>query len=205
MRSIKPSARIASSGNTRKNGRKGSLVSVGASLGLFLCIAFAGVDVLHTEKAVAASASFGPSDYIVRFVQYVRWPADDATTPWNVCVTRNSDRYVDALKGASVHGRSFRVTEVHDASAISGCHVLDLTELTIAQAQAYLSAATTSHVFTMGLGSDFCSAGGIVCLELGQKESTFGINLSAVKRSGLEVNAQLLKLGKRPLSPEAQP
>lgn len=151
---------------------------------------------------VAPSASaghFGPADYIVRFVQYVRWPADDGAQPWRVCVTRSLADARSDYAGSTVRGRAFEVSLIEEPATVTACQVLDLTGVSAERARPFLEAARPAAVLTVGDGASFCSAGGVICLDPkgASAEPAFEINLSAVKRSGLAVHARMMQLGRR--------
>jgi hypothetical protein len=51
-------------------------------------------------------------------------------------------------------------------------------------------------VLLLGEGADFCSDGGMFCLEPGAGASRFGANLDAIARSGLRVNPLVLRIAR---------
>lgn len=139
--------------------------------------------------------AFTTSDYIERFVQYVRWPAERADTPWHVCSASASASKEADYVGRSARGRAFRMTRVAAPDTARECQILDLTGSTLADAQHFLDAVRGAPVLTVGTGAAFCGAGGIVCF-MPTGPRPFEINVSAVKRAGLVVNARLLDLGR---------
>lgn len=153
------------------------------------------------RQSSEAAAAFTTSDYIERFVQYVRWPAEQPATPWHVCGTSASASKEADYVGRLARGSAFRLTRVAAPDVARDCQILDLTGSTLADAQHFLDAVRGAPVLTVGTGAAFCSAGGIVCF-MPTGPRPFEINASAVNRAGLVVNARLLNLGRgRPASP----
>ena len=155
-------------------------------------IAHAAGEARQPSSAVAALTT---SDYIERFVQYVRWPAEQADTPWRVCSAPASTSNEADYVGRMARGRGFRMTRIEAPDTARECHILDLTGSTPADAQHFLDAVRGAPVLTVGTGASFCSAGGIVCF-LPTGPHPFEINVSAVRHAGLVVNSRLLNLGR---------
>jgi YfiR/HmsC-like len=136
------------------------------------------------------------SDYVVGFVQYVRWPAEDDIKSWQVCVAAPLADKANAFAGRSARGKPFEVRAVAARDAIAECHVLDLSDASAADAKALLERARRLAILTVGEGERFCTAGGVACLRRSDGGG-FEINLSAAQQARLNVNAQLLMLGRK--------
>jgi hypothetical protein len=146
----------------------------------------------------AASDGFGTSaDYIARFVQYVRWPGDDAIDAWRICIAAAAGDAPASYAGHSARGKSFAARRVATTESIADCHVLDLTTTPPAEAKVLLGRTRQLPILTVGIGETFCSAGGTVCLRPSGEGGGFEINLSAAQQSRLSINAQLLMLGRK--------
>ena len=138
-----------------------------------------------------------PQDYISRFVLYVRWPDDAAITAWQVCVASPASTSDAYYAGLSARDRPFVVRHVSATDALGTCQILDLSDMDAAQAMRFLQLAHTLRgVLTVGDSKNFCSIGGLICLHLQEPQGGFEVNLSAVKSSGLAINAQLLMLAR---------
>jgi len=139
-------------------------------------------------------------NYVLGFVQYVRWPAEDEIKRWQVCVAGPLADKADAYAGRSARGKPFEVRTVSARDALADCHVLDLSDASAADAKALLERARPLAILTVGEGERFCTAGGVACLRR-RDGGGFEINLSAAQQARLNVNAQLLMLGrKRPFA-----
>ena len=147
-------------------------------------------------QAPAGSGLGTVGDYIVGFAQYVRWPAEDEASSWKVCVAAPLGDKADAYAGRTVRGKPFAVRAVGGRDPLDGCHVLDLSDASPADAKPLLERARRLAVLTVGEGERFCTAGGVACLRR-QDGGGFEINLSAAQQARLSINAQLLMLGRK--------
>jgi hypothetical protein len=165
------------------------------------------IAVLACWPALCGAQTSTPSDglstsaeYIAGFVRHVRWQAEEQLPAWRVCVigdlSRNQARAYD---DRTVRGKPFAVSYVEADAPLSDCQVLDLTAVDIRSARQVLSRIRKMPILTVGSGSGFCSAGGHICLQLGddgsQSRQKFAVNLSTIKESALEVSARLLTVG----------
>ncbi len=161
-----------------------------------------GAVLAYASGALAQAAS--PSDgltsageYIVGFVQYVHWPAEDGVRTWQVCVGAPAGDRAAAYAGRTARGKAFSVRAVAATDAIADCQILDLTNTSAGDTKALLARARPLAILTVGEGERFCTTGGVACLRSRADGGGFEINLSAVQQARLIVNAQLLMLGRR--------
>jgi hypothetical protein len=137
------------------------------------------------------------ADYIVRFVQYVRWPVEEGLTAWQVCIASPGAAGVEGYAGRSARGKPFAVRPVTARDPLADCQVLDLTTASAAERPLLLERARWLPVLAVGEGESFCSSGGTVCLRARDEGGGFEVNLSAAQAARLAVNAQLLMLGRK--------
>lgn len=135
-------------------------------------------------------------DYVVGFVQYVRWPAEDDIRSWQACIAAPIADKADSYAGRTARGKPFEVRAVGVRDVIADCHVLDLSDASPADVKALLERARGLAILTVGEGERFCTAGGVACLRR-RDGGGFEINLSAAQQARLNVNAQLLMLGRK--------
>lgn len=160
-----------------------------------LCLVAAPEDALAQDPG--SNSGLGTAgDYVVGFVQYVRWPAEDAITHWRVCVAAPVGDRADAYAGRTARGKPFEARAVGARDALDECHVLDLSDAAPADARVLLERARRLSILTVGEGERFCTAGGVACLRR-REGGGFEINLSAAQQARLSVNAQLLMLGRK--------
>jgi hypothetical protein len=161
-------------------------------VGVAICVACAG----GARAQDAARDRGGAGAYLLGFIQYVRWPAEESIAAWQVCTPAAPGKAAPYGDGAA-RGKPVAVRTVTAGDTLAGCQILDLTVAPAASAKALLAQARKQPILTVGESSAFCSAGGVVCLRGGDGASGFEINLSAVQEAGLSVNAQLLMLGRK--------
>ena len=138
----------------------------------------------------------GAGAYLLGFIQYVRWPAEESIAAWQVCMLTPLGKAAP-YGGGVARGKPVAVRTVAAGDTLAGCQILDLTVAPAASARALLAQARKLPILTVGESSAFCTAGGVVCLRGGDEAGGFEINLSAVQEAGLRVNAQLLMLGRK--------
>jgi len=163
---------------------------------VILGAAFAYASGAWAQAAAPSDGLASTGEYIVGFVQYVHWPAEDAAKTWQVCVGSPLGDRTAYYAGRTARGKAFSVRAVAASDALADCHILDLTNTSEGDAKAFLARARPLAILTVGEGERFCTTGGIACLR-SHPDGGFEINLSAVQRARLMVNAQLLMLGRR--------
>lgn len=165
------------------------LIRTGVSL--WICVCAIGVATAADDPG---SKPIDAHHYIERFVQYVRWPKEEAIESWRVCVP--GDEAYDRLRygDARARGRGFIVETLQSPDQAAGCHVLDLGSADESVQASYLEVVRGKPVLTVGRGATFCTRGGQICLTHGATRQ-FELNLSAIQGSGLRINARLLTLG----------
>ena len=159
-----------------------------------LCLLTSSVAAAETRAAVCQLRQ--PHQYIARFVQYVRWPDEIEEQPWTVCVAPSAIDAAALYVGAHARGRGFEVRSVDSVEQARACHVLDTSGFDSERRSEFLVGLSREPVLTVGLGREFCNAGGQICLT-DEAHVRFEINLSAMQQARLRANARLLRLGKR--------
>ena len=148
----------------------------------------------------AADGLSTSAEYIVAFSRYVQWQDEDRLPAWNICFVGDiphdqQQLYVDR----TVRNKPFVVRNINAETAFSDCQVLDLTTANTETTKRILAKCRHMPILTVGLGSEFCSIGGQICLNRdndGTKPSQkFGLNLSNIREAKLTVSARLLTIG----------
>jgi hypothetical protein len=151
--------------------------------------------------ARAQTASDGANSMVARVIagilSYTRWPA--AAPSIRLC-TVGRGAGVDALLRAadfSSPGRSVTVAAVANLGAAGqGCDVVYVGHARDLDARAAVRQFAGRPVLVVGEGPEFCSDGGMFCVDPGAEVPRFGVNLDAVARSGLRVNPQVLRIAR---------
>jgi hypothetical protein len=134
---------------------------------------------------------------VAGIVSYTRWPSSPASI--RLCtIGRGSG--IDALQRSQEigsPGRGVTIVAVPDLDAAAqGCDVVYLGQSTVVGSRQAVRAFSGRPVLMLGEGADFCSDGGMFCLEPAAATPRFGVNLDAVARSGLKVNPQVLRIAR---------
>jgi hypothetical protein len=134
---------------------------------------------------------------VAGIVSYTRWPAE--TVAIRFC-TLGQGRGVNELLAVADLGSTQRSVPVRAASSASDaskeCDVIYVGATAINAVRDVLQRALGRHVLMIGEGPEFCSDGGMFCLEAGTAAVRFAVNLDAVARSGLRVNPSVLRIAR---------
>ena len=139
-------------------------------------------------------------------VSYTRWPS--APHPIRLCVLGHPGLLEQlALVGPSAPGQRPVVVQTIQANedVLQLCDAVYVAAMPPENARRLLRQVVGSPVLTVGEGAEFCSDGGMFCIESsGEKplvqsaSQRFSANLDAISRSGLRVNPQVLRLARVP-------
>lgn len=134
---------------------------------------------------------------VAGIVSYTRWPS--AGTAIRLC-TVGRGQGIDALlrsNAIDLPGRAVSIAAVADLeTAAQGCDALYLGRASAELVRQAVKLFAGRPVLLLGEGSDFCSDGGMFCLEPAADTPRFGVNLDAVARSGLRVNPLVLRIAR---------
>jgi hypothetical protein len=134
---------------------------------------------------------------VAGIVSYTRWPND--TKSIRVC-TLGQGQGVDELLGAADLGAGPQGAPVRAASGVAKasteCDVVYVGALASPATRDLLQTTVGRPVLLIGEGREFCSDGGMFCLQPGQSAVRFAVNLDAIARSGLRVNPWVLRIAR---------
>lgn len=136
--------------------------------------------------------------YLYNFARYITWPDaafPNVATPVRICV-QGTDPFGDALdravSGETVNGRRLEASRLGPGDSPRGCHILYLGTSNEMRARAALSAAQGRPLLTVGEHAQFLERGGMIRFRRVDNRVRFDINLKAIERNGLRINARLL-------------
>jgi len=171
-----------------------------------LCVAAAGWTprLAHAADAAGAAAPASTTSVgsavttiVAGIVSYTRWPTDTGVI--RLCTFGQGPGVVELLRVAelSTPQRLVSVRAPSDtAQALRECQVLYVGRVGASTAQDLLRQFTGLPVLLLGEGPDFCSDGGMFCLNPTASAARFNANLDAIARSGLRVNPQVLRIAR---------
>ena len=142
-----------------------------------------------------AESQLAPAGVVMGILAYTRWP--EPARGLTVCITRtaaDAAALVAAVKDAPA-GRplSWRHVEA-DQALPSGCDIVYFDGWQAQAQRQALRGLADQPVLSIGWGAEFCSDGGLFCLDSTTGNTRFESNLDAVTRSGLRINSQVLRL-----------
>ena len=160
-------------------------------------------DAAAADEAAPKTADAAPdaqgtvTTVVAGIVSYTRWPGE--ARPIRLC-TIGKGRGVDELLAAADLGSALQSVPVQavrgGAQALDGCDAIYVGALATGASRNLLQSAVGRPVLMIGEGSDFCSDGGMFCLQAAAPAVAFAVNLDAVARSGLRVNPRVLRMAR---------
>ncbi len=157
--------------------------------------------------AIAFHANAQPIDeyqvkaaFLYNFARYIDWPAVTFRSdkdPVRICVLGRDpfgSGLPETVKGRTLGSKSFAVSNVADASQITGCQILFISSSEQKRIPAILSAVPSVGVLTVGESDGFATHGGIVNFILEDGRVRFQINRQAAERAHLQISSKLLNL-----------
>lgn len=183
--------RAASAPRTRGRRPGLGLLLVVAAL---VCAASGPVRAQSSEPAAKAR-------FAVTFARFVQWPAlpVGADTPLRLCVLQRSPALASAFAvhdGAAVGTRRLSVV-LEPGTTVSGCDLLFVDGSGASAAAPLLAEGAQRPILTVGAVDGFIARGGMVELVNVDDALRFDVDLGAVRRAGLSLSSQVLKLARR--------
>ncbi len=135
---------------------------------------------------------------LYNFAKFVEWPPASSRGPLTICTLGADETLEEALEqdvaGKLIGDRRVETRSFAGPSELQLCHVLFIRMDRRSSLDAVLQAVAAAPVLTVGDGLEFTRGGGMVGVFLEDRKPRFEINVTAVRRAGLRVRAQLLRL-----------
>lgn len=162
----------------------------------------AAIPVTHAGNDLLADNQLTLGATVWGIVSYTRWPV--APNPLRACVTGQT-AHMEAIRRASDWVGPNRIGIVRplaaDQDPAGECDLVYAGALPATELARLIGKVAGKPVLTIGEGSDFCSAGGMFCLDELDGGVRFSANLDAISRSALRVNPQVLRLSRQLRAP----
>ena len=131
---------------------------------------------------------------------YARWP--DESGPLRLCIMGNGPHGESLLSqgvGALARRGITTARMAEDADVSTQCDAVYMGQMEQPHWHAFFARLAGAPVLTICERSAMCSTGGMFCLDVNAATGgvPFEVNLDAVARSGVRVNPQVLRLGRR--------
>ncbi len=169
-----------------------------ATLAVARRLGAAALAVLALAAAAQPAAPASPRDSVAGVVAgilgYTRWPSESGAV--RLCLLGRGVT-LEQLRVAPLGSpqRPVNVLALGTAADVSaGCQAVYVAGLDAPATRTVLRALAGQPVLLLGEGAEFCSDGGMFCLEPGTASTRFGANLDAIARSGLRVNPMVLRV-----------
>lgn len=149
----------------------------------------------NSEVQVKATIVFN----FLRMVYWTNVDGEQNPDELPICALNASELFSaiqSVTRNREVGGRKV-VTAVVPNPSISRCRVLIIEPLDYERASSVIRRLRYTPVLTIGNGKGFVDIGGLFELLVEEGNVRFDVNLAAIRESGLEVSARLLRLAKR--------
>lgn len=184
-------ARLGPAGRCHGRAAVVRLMAAGALLGLPL-------GLLGAEPPRLAQSQLGVPGVVLGIIGYTAWPV--ANDVLQVCITRGAVEASEIVRQLPLQPGRRRLEAVMveaNQRLPPGCDVLFADGWSTAALREVLTELAFRPVLTVGRGPEFCTDGGMFCLEPDPQGGTrFEVNLDAIARSGLRVHPQVLRLAR---------
>lgn len=159
------------------------------------------VSLMAAAQAQAVAPAAAPratvSGVVAGIVSYTRWPGDAAAI--RLCTLGRGSSIDELLRAADIGSsqRAVAVRAVTSAAQVrEGCQAVYVSGIGVAAGRDLLQLLAGQPVLLLGDGLEFCSDGGMFCLEPGASTVRFNANLDAIARSGLRINPLVLRIAR---------
>jgi hypothetical protein len=156
---------------------------------------------LSSAWAQTISPPSGPPsnvvDVVAGIVSYTRWPGDSSAI--RLCTLGHGPSIDELLRAVDIGSaqRAVAVRAVENAAqARNYCQAVYVSGIGASAGRDLLHLLAGQPVLLLGEGLEFCSDGGMFCLETGASMVRFNANLDAIARSGLRVNPLVLRIAR---------
>lgn len=140
---------------------------------------------------------------LFNFMRFAEWPngaLGPEGAPVNVCIAPGDtemQRALWALEQRNVRERPIAIRQIAAPRQVRGCHVLYLPDALLVRLSGFTDAAQQGPILTVSNAAGFVDGGGMIGLKLAADRYQFGVNNEAVRRAGLRLPPQLLRLASR--------
>jgi YfiR/HmsC-like len=154
---------------------------LGRVMVLCACVLLAGLAPAHATSL---------ENWVATAVRFTQWPAERSATRWTVC--QPAGEQVLLMDSLRVREQGFQIVSVASPKETGPCDVFVTTAIKGDTLSPWLVSVHSRPVLTLGLGHDFCTAGGALCVaqnRLGR--NAFVVNRNVLSAAGLRANAHL--------------
>lgn len=151
----------------------------------------------HAHYLAGAETPLSTAAIVAGILNYTAWPGPSRSL--TVCISRSSREAPDLAQQLeqTKTRHQLLLTRIEANTPLpENCDLVYFDGWSAPAARMALRKLDHKPVLTIGHEPEFCSDGGLFCLSKAGSSTRFEVNLDAVTRSGLRVNAQVLRLAK---------
>lgn len=141
------------------------------------------------------------SAYLVNFMKYVEWPANNRSSA-TICLFGRDTLgfYLADHEGRPVAGRELRIRRVYNADDMTLCQLVYIPDVEEGRIGAVLRWVQNLPVLTVSNMEGFARLGGGIELVRSNGRVQFIVNTAALSRNGLTASSPMLRLALRVLN-----
>lgn len=159
----------------------------------FVSTSFAGPD---SEPQLEAA-------YLVNFMKYVDWPANNRTTTTICLFGRDTlGSFLAGYEGRSVGGKELRVRRANSPDDMSNCQLVYIPDVEEARIGVVLRWTHHMPIIAASNIDGFARAGGGIELVRSAGQVQFIVNAESLSRNGLSPSSQMLRLAQKVIGAE---
>ena len=140
--------------------------------------------------------------FIYHVAQFTEWPATGlapSQRPLTLCMLGDTTALTPGTAAIDQHppqGLTLRVRHLPRTGLLAGCQMLFIARSEESDLPRILRGAHASHILTLSNINGFTQAGGAVGLFGSKHTIAFDVNRAALKRAGLRISSEVLKLAR---------
>jgi len=174
----------------------------GITSGLILVFMLASLMPPRTSVALEGTAAEIKAAMLVRFINFVEWPAsDDAQAedrPIYIGIMDEDGlaRAVEMLEDRRVNSRKIHLVRPKSISDVLQCQILYMSAAMHANNPEILQAAADAPILSIGETAHFINSGGIMRFYRKKQHIRFEISVAAAASANLKISAKLLEIAR---------
>lgn len=174
-------------------------------LAALLLIVIVGTNALALEVVYRYRESRVETAFLFNFSKFVTWPETsfgDRNSPIIFAVF-DAERYAaasESLTGRQIGGRALEVRKIVDIDEALNSHLLFIGAAEAPRLDKHLAAIAGRPILTVSDIEGFAARGGMVELFKRERKIRFGIQMAPVRKSGLNISSEVLRLASFVLS-----
>lgn len=161
---------------------------------------FTSILFINSGYGVEAHEHEIKATYLFNFAKFIDWPAGkSADAPIYICVLdkHSLQKNLEVLtKDKSIKDRPLRVKLILILDEIKECHVLYVSNDDIKKFSEIKDSLSSKALLSVGEAPDFIKHGGQIQFYVEKDNVSFEIDLPAIDRSGLKLDARVLNIAR---------